>query len=174
MGWTDDSFVEFVRMNSARLQHAAYLLLGDRHLAEDAAQTALMRTYAAWNRIRIENAYAYTRKILTNHVVDNWRRPIREHAVGDVPDHPTSRDLAHDVVQQDWVIEALGSLTPRERVILVLRHYFDLTEAEVARELKVSKGTVKSMNSRALSKLRITITPRDQISSGTPNRGERP
>src|SRR5688500_17527732 len=74
----DQQFVEFVNASSARLLHAAYLLTGDRHQAEDAVQTALAKTYAAWSRVRHDDAYAYTRKVLTNHVIDAWRRPIRE------------------------------------------------------------------------------------------------
>jgi RNA polymerase sigma-70 factor (sigma-E family) len=153
----DDQFVEFVRASSTRLLHAAYLLTGDRHRAEDAVQTALARTYASWSRIRHADAYAYTRKVLTNHVIDAWRRPIREHATDEVPDQPVRRDVAQDVVQREWLLAALGTLTGRERAIVVLRHFFDLSEADVAKELKVTVGTVKRTNSRALGKLRIKV-----------------
>jgi RNA polymerase sigma-70 factor (sigma-E family) len=155
----DEQFVEFVRASSARLLHAAYLLTGDRHQAEDAAQTALARTYAAWSRVQHSDAYAYTRKVLTNHVIDGWRRPIREHATDEVPERPVRGDLAHEVTQREWLLAALDGLTGRERAIVVLRHFFDLSEAEVAGELKVSVGTVKTTNSRALAKLRITVRP---------------
>ena len=76
----DEEFAEFVRASSARLTHAAYLLTGDRHQAEDAAQTAFTRTYAAWARVRHKDAYGYARTVLVNHVIDGWRRPIREYA----------------------------------------------------------------------------------------------
>lgn len=158
----DDHFAEFVRASSGRLLHAAYLLTGDRHQAEDAAQTALARTYAAWSRIRHVDAYAYTRKVLANHVIDAWRRPIREHTTESVPERAVDGDVAHEVTQQEWLLEVLAGLTARERAIIVLRHFFDLPEAEVAAELGVSLGTVKSTNSRALAKLRIEADPADR------------
>jgi RNA polymerase sigma-70 factor (sigma-E family) len=156
----DEQFVEFVRTSSTRLQHAAYLLTGDRHLAEDAVQTALARTYAAWSRVRHNDAYAYTRKVLANHVIDMWRRPIREHATEDIPDQPVRSDVATNVTEREWLMSALGTLTGRERATVVLRHFFDLSEAEVAKELRVSVGTIKTTNSRALAKLRISVEPR--------------
>src|SRR3954463_484520 len=82
----DEEFAEFVRVSSARLTHAAFLLTGDRHQAEDAAQTAFTRTYAAWSRVRHKDAYGYARTVLMNHVIDGWRRPIREYATEAMPD----------------------------------------------------------------------------------------
>ncbi|MFC0111069.1 SigE family RNA polymerase sigma factor [Kibdelosporangium aridum] len=155
----DEQFVEFVNASSARLLHAAYLLTGDRHQAEDAVQTALAKTYAAWSRVRHDDAYAYTRKVLANHVIDAWRRPIREHATDEMPDQPVRGDVAQDVTQREFLLAALDTLTARERAIVVLRHFFDLPEAQVAKELKVSVGTIKTTNSRALAKLRISVQP---------------
>lgn len=157
----DDEFTEFVHSIWPRLMHAAYLLTGDRHQAEDAAQTALANTFAVWSRLhRRGEAYAYTRKVLTNHVIDGWRRPIREQATDDVPELPARGDLASDVAQREWLVAALGRLTGRERAIVVLRHFLDLPEAEVAAELNISVGTVKATNSRALNKLRVVVGPR--------------
>ncbi len=87
----DDEFVEFATASWGRLQHVAYLLTGDRHDAEDAAQTALVRTYAAWQRIRRRDPYAYARAVLTNQVTDRWRRPYREYAAEMLPE-PSSRN----------------------------------------------------------------------------------
>jgi RNA polymerase sigma-70 factor (sigma-E family) len=153
----DDEFVEFAQASSARLLHAAFLLTGDRHRAEDAAQTALVRTYAAWSRVRRKDAYAYARTVLTNLVTDQWRRPMREYATETLPDGPTGRDMAEDVTRRQWLIEALDALSPRERTVIVLRHFFDLAENEVARQLNLSVGTVKSLNSRGLTKLRVSV-----------------
>jgi len=153
----DDEFVEFASASSARLQHVAYLLTGNRHEAEDAAQTALVRTYASWQRVRRRDAYAYARAVLTNHVTDRWRRPYREYATEELPERPVPRDLADDVTRRRWLIGMLDALTPRERAVIVLRHYLDLPEAEVARELSLSLGTVKSLNSRGLAKLRLEV-----------------
>ncbi|BFU43570.1 SigE family RNA polymerase sigma factor [Krasilnikovia sp. MM14-A1004] len=153
----DDEFVEFATASSARLQHVAFLLTGDRHEAEDAAQAALVRTYAAWARVRRRDAYAYARTVLANLVTDKWRRPLREYATEQLPEGPVPRDLADDVTRRRWLIGALDVLSPRERAVIVLRHYVDLPEAEVARELNLSLGTVKSLNSRGLAKLRVTV-----------------
>ncbi|MET7880581.1 SigE family RNA polymerase sigma factor [Micromonospora profundi] len=151
----DAEFVEFARAASARLVHAAFLLTGDHHQAEDAAQTALVRTYASWSRIRDDDAYGYARRILLNHLVDGWRRPLREYPTEEVPEQRRA-DVADQVATRHWLRAILGALSPRERAILVLRYYFDLPEAQVARELAVSVGTVKSTSSRALEKLRAT------------------
>ncbi|HVK26299.1 MAG TPA: SigE family RNA polymerase sigma factor [Actinokineospora sp.] len=153
----DSEFVEFVQAASGRLLHAAYLLTSDRHQAEDVVQTALARSYAAWSRIRDRDPYAYTRKTMVNHVIDRWRRPIREHPADVVPEQAVAGGQGV-VVERDWLMELLDGLTPRERSVVVLRHYFDLPEADVASELRISVGTVKSTNSRALGKLRTTST----------------
>ena len=151
----DEEFADFVRASSARLTHAAYLLTGDRHQAEDAAQTAFARTYAAWSRVRNKDAYGYARTVLMNHVIDGWRRPYRENPTDELPERPVGDDVEHLVTQREWLTAVLATLTDRERAVVVLRHFFDLPEADVAAELGVSLGTVKSTNSRALVKLRV-------------------
>src|ERR1700753_2387961 len=160
----DDDFAEFARASSARLQHVAYLLTGDRHDAEDAAQAALVRTYAAWARGRRRDAYAYARTVLSNLVIDRWRRPFREYATEEIPDGPSGQDVADEVSRRRWLIAALDRLSPRERAVVVLRHYVDLPEVEVPRELNLSVGTVKSLNSRGLAKLRVDAEAPDQRS----------
>ena len=159
----DEEFAEFVRASSARLTHAAFLLTGDRHQAEDAAQTAFPRTYAAWSRVRHKDAYGYARTVLVNHVIDGWRRPIREYATEAMPERQDRLDVDKAVTQRAWLTEVLRTLTDRERAVVVLRHFFDLPEADVARELGVSLGTVKSTNSRALAKLRVEADPEDTL-----------
>jgi RNA polymerase sigma-70 factor (sigma-E family) len=160
----DEEFAEFVRASSARLTHAAFLLTGDRHQAEDAAQTAFTRTYAAWSRVRHKDAYGYARTVLMNHVIDGWRRPIREYATEAMPERQDGFDVDKAVTQRAWLTAVLKTLTARERAVVVLRHFFDLPEAEVARELGVSLGTVKSTNSRALAKLRLEAAdPEDTL-----------
>jgi RNA polymerase sigma-70 factor (sigma-E family) len=155
----DEQFVEFVQACSPRLLHAAYLLTGDRHLAEDAAQTALVRTYAAWSRVHHEDAFAYARRVLVNHVTDRWRRRLREYATGVLPDRLAQADVAEEVALRQWLIGALASLTVRERAVIVMRYFFDLPESNVADELHISIGTVKSTSSRGLAKLRTSADP---------------
>jgi len=163
----DDEFADFVRASSTRLTHAAFLLTGDRHQAEDAAQTAFTRTYAAWSRVRHKDAYGYARTVLMNHVIDGWRRPIREYATETMPEGPDRVDVDKAVTQREWLTSVLKTLTDRERAVVVLRHFFDLPEADVARELGVSLGTVKSTNSRALAKLRIEADTEDTLIGGS-------
>ena len=163
----DEEFAEFVRASSARLTHAAFLLTGDRHQAEDAAQTAFTRTYAAWSRVRHKDAYGYARTVLVNHVIDGWRRPIREYATETMPERHDAFDVDKAVTQRAWLTAVLKKLTDRERAVVVLRHFFDLPEADVARELGVSLGTVKSTNSRALAKLRVEVDPEDTLIGGS-------
>jgi RNA polymerase sigma-70 factor (sigma-E family) len=159
----DSEFVEFVRASSARLHHAAYMLSGDRHQAEDDVQTTLVRVYTAWPRVRRQDPFAYSRKVLANLVIDRWRRPFREDATEGVPELPVRGDLVDGVVVQDWLMRALAQLTARERAVVVLRHFWDMSEADVAAELKVSLGTVKSTASRALVKMRVAV-PGEKVS----------
>jgi RNA polymerase sigma-70 factor (sigma-E family) len=167
----DEDFVEFAQLNSGRLVHAAFLMIGDRDEAEDLAQAALVRTYAAWPRVRRQGAHAYARATLVNLVTDRWRRPLREYATETVPERATRTNLVEEITDRRWLIELLLSLAPQERAVIVLRHYFDLSEAETAVELNVSLGTIKSTNSRALAKLRISAHTTDQ--GATVTGGER-
>ncbi|MFT4084592.1 MAG: SigE family RNA polymerase sigma factor [Nocardioides sp.] len=151
MGSIDaDDFDEFAVAAWPRLRWAAYLLCHDSHLAEDLAQATLVRTYASWHRVRRRDAYAYARKVLVNLNVDRLRR--RRPEVG----LPTADPGDHAVTaaDRDEVVRLLRPLTERERRVVVLRHYFDLSEAETATELGIARGTVKSTLSRALTKLR--------------------
>lgn len=155
MAGNDEDFAEFAQASYGGLRHAAYLLTGDRHAAEDAAQTALVRTYAAWPRVRRDDAYAYARKVLVNHLTDRWRRRVREYPVDDLPEGDGSPDPADEVALRQWVTGALATLTVKERAVIVMRYLFDLPEVVVAADLGVTVGTVKSTSSRALAKLRV-------------------
>ncbi len=147
-------FDEFAAAAWPRLRRSAYLLTGDHHLAEDLAQTALVRTYAGWRRVRRDDAYAYARRTLVNLNIDRLRRrrvvEVAEEAGWGVadPTRPGSDD-------RDQVVRLLAGLTVKERRVVVLRHYFDLSEADVAAELGIAPGTVKSTLARALAKLRV-------------------
>jgi RNA polymerase sigma-70 factor (sigma-E family) len=152
----DEEFIEFAQSSTAGLRHAAYLLTGDRHAAEDAVQTALVRTYASWHRVRRDDAFAYARRVLVNHITDRWRRRLKEYATGDLPEQPARTDVADEVALRQWLIGALGTLTLRERAVVVMRYLFDLPETVVARDLGITVGTVKSTSSRALAKLRVS------------------
>jgi RNA polymerase sigma-70 factor (sigma-E family) len=168
MARDDTEFSEFAAASFHRLRRAAFLLTGNAQQAEDAAQAALVKTYAAWRRVSGQDPYAYTRRVLVNHLKDHWRRPVREDAHEVLPEQPAPQDLAGDVTDQQWLIAALAALPDRERAVVVLRHYFDLSIKEVAAELGVATGTVKSLNSRALTKLRVTLDPSELAANGVP------
>jgi RNA polymerase sigma-70 factor (sigma-E family) len=149
-------FDDFVVAAWPRLCRAARLLTDNPHEAEDLTQTALARTYAVWRRVRRDDAYAYTRRVLVNVSIDNHRRrKWREVALSDSDDEGAAPDDAATVDQRDQIVRLLSKLGKRERAVLVLRYYFGLSVGEVAGELKTSNGTVKSTASRALAKLRV-------------------
>ena len=152
----DEEFIEFARESTAGLGHAAYLLTGDRHLAEDAVQATLVRTYAAWRRVRRDDAFAYARRVLVNYLTDKWRRRLKEYPTDDLPEPGAEPDIANEVALRQWLTGALATLTLRERTVIVMRFLFDLPEETVARDLGISLGTVKSTSSRALAKLRVS------------------
>jgi RNA polymerase sigma-70 factor (sigma-E family) len=153
----DDEFADFTRQCAHRLYRVAFLLTADHGRAEDLAQEALARTYAAWRRVRSDDAYAYTRRILVNLHTDWWRsRRWRERPVPEVPDRSVGADLAQSTTDRYAVTKALQLLTRRERSVIVHRYFLDLTEQQTARELGISVGTVKSTTARALAKLRIS------------------
>src|ERR1700691_3222429 len=171
MADADEDFAEFARVSYGGLRHAAYLLTGDRHTAEDAAQTALVRTYAAWSRVRRDDAYAYARKVLVNHVTDRWRRKLREYPAGDLPEQEGTQDLADEVALRHWLTGALATLTVKERAVIIMRYLFDLPEAAVARDLGITVAPAKSTSSRAPAKLRVRA---DDEARPQPIGGERP
>lgn len=136
------------------LLHAAHLLTGDRDSAQDLVQTALAKTQVSWRRVRT-NPDAYVRRVLVTTHTDWWRRrPWMERPTEQLADTPALRDEMRAVDERASLLQALQSLTPRQRATVVLRHYHQLTEQETADALDCSVGTVKSTASRALALLR--------------------
>jgi RNA polymerase sigma-70 factor (sigma-E family) len=153
---TGEGFAQFVQGRQRSLQRTAWLLTGDWALAEDLVQTALVRSWPRWERIkRRDDPEIYVRKVMVN-TWSTWlrRRWRGEHPREVVPDRAASTDLATDVAIRVGVRDALKSLTERQRAVLVLRVFDDLSEAQVAEVLGCSVGTVKSALSRALARLR--------------------
>ena len=154
---TDDEFAELVQASWASLYRTAYLILGDHGLAEDLVQTALARTYASWSKVRnVEAGPAFARTTLVNTARDwirkrSWRRELPSERLTETavatPD-PTLRPT---------VVAALDLLAPRQRAVVVLRYYEDLSVAQTARALGCSEGTVKSQTFDALATLRIHL-----------------
>ncbi len=159
---TDAEFTAFMQAHSADLLRTAWLLVGDAHRAEELVQHALVRTYASWSRTRGDDPLAYTRRTLVNLRIDTWRRRRRE--VLSAPEHLPEGSSAGSLGpsdDRDQLVRALAALSPRQRRIVVLRHFVGLPEAEVATELGVSVGTVKSTASRSLATLRTALTSND-------------
>jgi RNA polymerase sigma-70 factor (sigma-E family) len=156
----DEEFRSFVVARRGGLLRTATLLsAGDRHAAEDLVQTALMRVYVAWPRVRRETVDAYTRKALLNAMIDNRRRPFarfeRSHAA--VPEVAIEDEPSSD--PESEVFAALAALPPRMRAAVVLRHLCQLSVTETAETLNCSEGTVKSQTARALAQLRDALRP---------------
>jgi RNA polymerase sigma-70 factor, ECF subfamily len=151
-------FREFVRARSAAMLRIAYLVCGDMTLAEDLVQTTLTRTYLAWRRHDgIESLDAYARRVLLNTATSWWRRRWRgERPTLDLPERPVS-DRTDHVAERDAMWRLLNRLPARQRAVIVLRYYEDLSEADIATQLGLSVGTVKSHASRALATLRAHL-----------------
>ncbi len=169
-----EDFRTYVAARSPALLRTAYLLTGNRADAEDLLQTALAKTYLAWDRIREREAVdGYVRRVMVNTQTSWWRRrKVDEHPTGELPERGSGRDETADLDLHDALWTALATLPKRQRAMVVLRYYEDLSEAETARVLGVSVGTVKSTTSRALVKLRDTAglreDPRAALPTGVP------
>ncbi|MDI2132038.1 SigE family RNA polymerase sigma factor [Yinghuangia seranimata] len=148
-------FHEFVQARWARLVRIAYLLTGDHAEAEDLAQTALIKVYAAWRRVQSSDSPdAYVRRILVNANAGRFRKKRVTQVLGmGIPDVQVA-DSTRTVDQRDALLRALARLPARQRAVVVLRYWEDLPETEVARTLGCSVGTVKSQASKGLAKLR--------------------
>ncbi|AGL13782.1 ECF subfamily RNA polymerase sigma-24 subunit [Actinoplanes sp. N902-109] len=166
-----EAFGEFVRARTPALLRTAFLLTGDRHLAEDLVQDALARTHRAARRLRDDGHFeAYARTAMYHLQVSRWRRRRVAEAMSATPLDRAApgSDHAGRVDLQVSLHAALALLTKRQRAVLVLRFFEDRTEAEAAELLACSVGTVKSQTSKALARLR-QIAPElleTQISKG--------
>jgi RNA polymerase sigma-70 factor (sigma-E family) len=152
---TEDEFRQFVAARSSALLRTAYLIVGDWSHAEDVLQTALTKTYLSLRGEReIEAIDAYARRVLINTATNWWRR--RWHAERPTSSMPerASADATDRWLEREVMWRHVGSLPSRQRAVLVLRFYEDLTEVETARVLGVAVGTVKSQCARALATLR--------------------
>lgn len=159
-----DEFTDFVVGCQARMVRLAELLSGDHGRAEDLAQEGFARAYAAWGRIRGGDPAAYVRRCIINASTDWWRRRVRyEQPAPQVPEQLDQADLAAASAARDLVLRALGRLSGRERAVLALRFYLDLPELQIARELGIAPGTVKSTAARALAKLRADAELRSEV-----------
>jgi RNA polymerase sigma-70 factor (sigma-E family) len=174
IGLDDTSFEEFVAGSSARLFTMATLLTGGhRAEAEDLLQGAFERAYRRWGRIsRRADPEPYVRQILVNASVDRWRR-LRRHPEAPLAVtgfDPGTADTAAAVADRDLLLRGLAALAPRQRAVLVLRYFEDLSEAQTATMLGCTVGTVKSQTARGLARLRESVGAAGDRDSGTRER----
>lgn len=152
-------FEELVATRSGALLRTAVLLTGDHHLGEDLLQTSLQKTYLRWRSLREPAAgEAYTRQVMVNLATRWWRRRWRgEVPTEDLPEH-AGRDCYAEADQRDQLRRTLAGLPSRQRAMIVLRYFNDLSEVETADLLGVSVGTVKNSTHKALARLRAELT----------------
>ena len=162
-GYVD--FEEFVVARRGALLRTAYLLTGDHHDAEDLVQSALIKVVPKWARIK-DRPEGYVRQVLARESVNRWRgrrwREVTTDVVPEAMQHPSAAST--DRID---LLEDLRRLSPRQRAVLVLRYFDDLTEADTAAALGISAGTVKSHARDALARLRHQQSGEEQPAATT-------
>lgn len=168
---TRPEFAEFVSARSPALLRTAYLLTGDWALGEDLLQTALANCWRRWDRLS-DHPEPYVRQaMLTTFLSWRRRRWNGEVPTGEMPEHGYA-DSTGAVDERDAVWAALRRLPKRQRAVVVLRYFDDLSEQETARLLGVTVGTVKSQSSRALAALRVDAELADGRTADVTTMGE--
>lgn len=161
----EDEFGRFVEASHRTLMRTAWLLTGDRWLAEDLVQTAFTATYLHWSRVEVPEAYART--TLMREAVRGRRRSRLERPAAELPDRPVA-DGTEQADTAAAVRAALDTLPVDQRAVLVLRYWSDCSEAEIAATLECRPGTVKSRATRALAALRasglLSAIPAEELS----------
>ena len=147
-----EAFDAFVRARLPDLLRFGRALTGSEHAAADLVQDALERTLMRWSKVTSSDPEGYVRRAMVNRSISIWRRLGRERLTDDVP-QPAYDDAYRDGV----LLDALRRLPPRQRAVVALRYYDDLTEAQTAAILGCSVGTVKSQASAAMARLRTLL-----------------
>jgi RNA polymerase sigma-70 factor (sigma-E family) len=169
----EPTFDDYVASRGAALLRLAFMLSGDRHLAEDLTQDVLIKVYDRWSRVgRMEQPDAYVRRMLVNSHV-SWRRrksstevPV-ENDSEDAAGAAAVADAAEDMAEREQAWQLLATLPRRQQAVLVLRIYEDLSDPEIAAALGCTQSTVRSQAARALATLRGALqTPNPVRSAG--------
>jgi len=153
----EQEFAELFRASWPRLFRLAYAVSGDRVAAEDDLQNAFAKVYAQWGRVqRAQSPEAYVRRMVLNEVLGGRRSGFRKRERPHSTVEPAGAVVSPEdgVVERDAIWAAVRALPPRQRAVVVLRYYEDLSEMEIADALGCSRGTVKSQASAALASLR--------------------
>jgi RNA polymerase sigma-70 factor (sigma-E family) len=159
---TNEDFRGFFAQHYERLCRLGFLLTGDPAQAEELAQDALVRTWRRWRLVgKPDNPETYARKVLVNRHRSLLRRALVEarYRYRDRPTEGSSDEHREDAIVL-WA--ATRRLPPRQRAVLVLRYYEDLSEAEIARVLGIPVGTVKTLARRGLARLRRSLDATSQ------------
>ncbi len=165
-GWADDEFDGFVMARLPSLVRFAYALTGDLGYAEDVVQTALVKAYLATRRRCPDDPEAYVRRaIVTVNLSRFRRRRVVENLVEVVPERTAVVDQQGTAEQRAALRVLLDDLSPRQRTVMVLRYQEDWSEAQIAAAMGVSKGTVKTLAARALTRLRATVLTTERTGS---------
>ncbi|MGW4487900.1 RNA polymerase sigma factor [Amycolatopsis sp. NPDC004368] len=159
------SFTDVARNRAPQWARVAFLMCGDWALAEDIVQVTLLRLYKRWHRLDPEGIESYARKVMARLAIDAARQPHRRRELLTTP--PERSQPGPAVEDGAEVRAALDALGPKQRAVLALRFYCDLSVAETAAAMRISEGTVKSQCARALA------TVRARLSTTTPNPAER-
>jgi RNA polymerase sigma-70 factor, ECF subfamily len=159
-GCAGDEFADAVARHHSSLSRFAYALCGDVTQAEDAVAEAYARVWPRWRRGHIDNLYGYLRRAVANHIYGRHRRVLLERREAQRPPEPgDDGSFETQVSDRDALWNALGHLSGKLRVVVVLRVVEDLSEAETAAMLGIPPGTVKSRLCRALDVLRAMVEP---------------
>jgi len=164
-------FRDYVAAHADRLRRFAYLCCGDWHRAEDAVQTAFVRLYDVWTKTSATSYDHYVRRIVTNVLIDEHRRGwFRRERVSEALPERSVPDGAQRSVETLTIMDALAKLPPRQRAVVVLRYWEDLSVEQVSEILRCSTGTVKSQSARALQTLRAQFAGSTQVeTTGRPS-----
>lgn len=153
------AYTEFVAAHQQRFRRLAYAICGDWHTADDLVQTALVKLYVVWPRLRLDEGRedAYVRRIIVRADLDRRRRPWRRERSG-LDGHDRSAPAGLELEERTVLFEALQELPVMQRKTVVLRHLLGLSVEETAAELGISTGTVKSHTARAIDRLRPQLS----------------
>ena len=163
MTGTEDDVASFVAARWQSLVRYGFMLAGDRAAGEDLVQEALLRCLPSWGRLDPRGVEAYVRKVMARLVWKARRHPLRMSWSSDQAE-PMTADIADASSEQSDLRRALKALPDQQRVVLVLRYWQDLSEAEIAELLGCRQGTVKSRASRAYAQLRHELGWSDDAS----------
>jgi RNA polymerase sigma-70 factor (sigma-E family) len=150
-----EEFTEFVRATAPRLHRAALLLTGDHHLTDDLTQATYARVYASWRRVsHADDPLAYARRTLLNTYLSHRRLRRNSELPADPALMPERSGPEGDHATRVDLLDALATLPPRDRALLVLRYWEDRSVADTAHDLGMTEGAVRTRSHRALQRLR--------------------